>query len=55
MLDGVLAALDCLVTEQTLVADHALIIATVTHTHLPSAEGGPLVYAGRRYHDLPHW
>ncbi|WP_433336940.1 flavin reductase family protein [Spirillospora sp. CA-294931] len=55
VLAGGLAALDCLMTEQTLVADHALVIATVTHTHLPSAEGGPLVYAGRRYHALPQW
>ncbi|MFP3963839.1 flavin reductase family protein [Actinomadura fulvescens] len=53
VLQGVLAALDCLVTEQTPVADHVLLIATVTHTHLPSTEGAPLVYAGRRYHDLP--
>ncbi|WUH97794.1 flavin reductase family protein [Spirillospora sp. NBC_00431] len=55
VLDGGLASLDCLVTEQTFVADHALLIATVTHTRLPSAEGSPLVYAGRRYHALPHW
>ncbi|MFI0486698.1 flavin reductase family protein [Actinomadura sp. 9N215] len=54
VLEGALATLDCLITEQTLIADHSLIIATVTHTHLPPTKTGPLIYTNRHYHTLPH-
>ncbi|MFE5852390.1 flavin reductase family protein [Streptomyces sp. NPDC056500] len=54
-LEDSLAALTCRTTERIDVADHTLIIASVTGIRLPTETRphSPLIYTGRRYHTLP--
>ncbi|MEU5402241.1 flavin reductase family protein [Streptomyces sp. NPDC005963] len=54
-LEGSLAVLTCRTTERIDIADHTLIIASVTGIRLPATIGpnSPLIYTGRRYHTVP--
>ncbi|MCM2388834.1 flavin reductase family protein [Streptomyces albipurpureus] len=54
-LEDSVAVLSCRTARSVEVADHTLFIATVLRTRLPSGTGGPLIYAGRRYHQLGDW
>ncbi|MFI1016318.1 flavin reductase family protein [Streptomyces sp. NPDC020965] len=53
-LEGGLAVLTCRTTERVEVADHSLIIATVSRARVAPADdrAGALLYAGRGYHRL---
>jgi flavin reductase len=53
VLDGAIAAFDCLITEVSEVGTHSVLFCQVQAVRLGSAGGG-LIWFGRDYHDLPH-
>lgn len=52
LVHGALAALECRTEQRVPAGDHTLVIARVLATHLPAAEGGPLLYQQGRYRRL---
>ncbi|MGW1889888.1 flavin reductase family protein [Streptomyces sp. NPDC002004] len=52
MVGGALATLECHTEQRVEAGDHTLVIGRVLTAHLPSAEGGPLLYFRGRYRHL---
>ncbi|MFE9093110.1 flavin reductase family protein [Streptomyces sp. NPDC007264] len=49
---GALATLECRTEQRVPAGDHTLVIGRVLTAHVPSAEGGPLLYFRGRYRHL---
>lgn len=49
---GALATLECRTEQRVPAGDHTLVIGRVLTAHLPSADGGPLLYFRGRYRHL---
>ncbi|MDO0927138.1 flavin reductase family protein [Streptomyces sp. TG1A-8] len=52
LVDGALATLECRTEQRVTAGDHTLVIGRVLTAHLPSADGGPLLYFQGRYRQL---
>ncbi|MEW2130791.1 flavin reductase family protein [Streptomyces sp. NPDC005435] len=52
LITGALATLECRTEQRVLAGDHTLVIGRVLTAHVPSAEGGPLLYFRGRYRHL---
>ncbi|MCQ8278007.1 flavin reductase [Acetobacteraceae bacterium KSS8] len=53
VLDGAIAAFDCVISEVSEVGTHSVLFCTVQAVRLGDSAGG-LIYFGRDYHALPH-
>ncbi|MFG2885957.1 flavin reductase family protein [Streptomyces sp. NPDC048297] len=49
---GALATLECRTEQRVPAGDHTLVIGRVLTAHVPSADGGPLLYFRGRYRQL---
>ncbi|MEU6366386.1 flavin reductase family protein [Streptomyces sp. NPDC046931] len=52
LVGGALATLECRTEQRVRAGDHTLVIGRVLTAHVPSAEGGPLLYFRGRYRHL---
>ncbi|GHE00137.1 flavin reductase family protein [Streptomyces alanosinicus] len=52
LVGGALATLECHTEQRVQAGDHTLVIGRVLTAHVPSAEGGPLLYFRGRYRQL---
>ena len=52
LVGGALATLECRTEQRVAAGDHTLVIGRVLTAHVPSAEGGPLLYFRGRYRQL---
>ncbi|MDG9718644.1 flavin reductase family protein [Streptomyces sp. DH24] len=52
LVGGALATLECRTEQRVVAGDHTLVVGRVLTAHIPSAEGGPLLYFRGRYRHL---
>ena len=52
LVGGALATLECSTEQRVPAGDHTLVIGRVLTAHVPSADGGPLMYFKGRYRQL---
>ncbi|MEU4033450.1 flavin reductase family protein [Streptomyces collinus] len=52
LMAGALATLECRTEQRVVAGDHTLVIGRVLTAHVPSTEGGPLLYFRGRYRQL---